>query len=59
MTDEEFVNIIREEIYLSVDDSRELADELGVSLPTVVRWSKGKNLPGQSLREAIRKYLFD
>jgi hypothetical protein len=32
-----------------------LASLMRVSIPTIRRWSEGKNLPHEALREAVRK----
>ena len=39
------------------DNTRELADEFSVSLPTLERWREGKNLPHQAMAEPIVERL--
>ena len=55
MSDEEFqlaINILVDK--MSVE---QLADELLVSLPTIRRWSEGKNLPRRMTRQGIASYF--
>jgi transcriptional regulator with XRE-family HTH domain len=51
MTNTEFEKLIRST--LDQCDLADLADFLGVSKPTIERWSRGQNLPCMSLRVPI------
>jgi transcriptional regulator with XRE-family HTH domain len=55
MTDEEFATHIQ--LAMKRWSLSELADMMYVSQPTVIRWSRGENLPYLAIRSAILKYL--
>jgi len=57
ITNEKFVEILSAARSISKLTNREIADELHLSVTTVSRWLIGKNLPVQSMRPAIVKYL--
>ena len=46
-------------ITFNVVTENELADELRLSVPTIKRWVRGKNLPHRSIRPPIHKFLSD
>lgn len=52
MDDHDFSYLIRRA--LTVEHAHVLADRLGVSCPTVLRWAKCTNLPYQALRLAVK-----
>jgi excisionase family DNA binding protein len=49
ISDEQFVEKLRS----TKMTNAEVADTLGVSLPTVRRWRAGKNLPAHAMRPAV------
>ena len=53
MSDDEFVAALR----AFSDCGAHLAEVIGVSVPTMVRWLNKENLPHPSMREAIVKVL--
>ena len=44
-------------VKFGIVNEAELADELRQSLPTIKRWVRGRNLPGQNVRPQIHKWL--
>lgn len=55
MGDGEFVSHVQDA--LKHQGAQELADQMSVSLLTVIRWSKGENLPYQAMRPWILKFV--
>lgn len=53
----ELRNMVRELTQDNPDKICELADELGMSLPTIKRWAEGKNMAHPIIAEVIVKYL--
>jgi hypothetical protein len=53
VSDKTFVTILQTTPLLPVA----IADGIGVSIPTVLLWKDGKNLPMQPLREPILRYI--
>ena len=51
--------LIHELISSEIVSVFELADELGVSRPTVRRWASGKNLPHRAMRPALVRALLE
>jgi len=63
MTDSNFVAMINYALQFGEATPLELGDYLGVSGPTVKRWSDGQNLPYDALRlpvrDAVKTFLED
>jgi len=51
--DDDFRSLIVESLTALEMSDRELGDALSVSRPTINRWSNGKNLPYNGLRQAV------
>lgn len=58
MAQSEFQRLVSE--FLSrnpVDGERRIADQFGVSLPTVQRWARGVNAPVPKIRSIVEDWL--
>lgn len=55
----DFAVSFKESVAFLEMSNEELADELGVSRPTVTRWIQGKNLPHPGMRRPVLKFVID
>jgi len=53
----ELQNLLNDYLSKNPDNKQKLFNELLISLPTLKRWSEGKNLPHDAMAKPIIEYL--